>query len=182
MPVPVRDLEREPEALHALAHPLRLKLLDLLKVKGSSTASELARLAGESSGATSYHLRQLARHGFVVEDEGRGTRRERWWKADPSQLRVETSGDPTATSLVSQVLGRVVAVAEAYAAADDDSDWNEASFGRLATIRLTPAELAGFRERVFAAVDELQETQTDGGDSAPVTLMLFGVPRLEDDS
>ena len=68
-------------ALRALAHPLRSQLLGRLRLDGPATASQLGRLYGESSGATSYHLRQLAAYGFVEEVEGQGTARERWWRA-----------------------------------------------------------------------------------------------------
>lgn len=72
---------RDPQALRALAHPLRLTLLGLLRLEGPSTATRLGRRAGESSGAASYHLRELARYGFVSEVRDRGTARERWWQA-----------------------------------------------------------------------------------------------------
>ena len=68
-------------ALHALAHPLRSRLLGRLRLYGPATASQLGRAVGESSGSTSYHLRQLAAYGFVEEVEGQGTARERWWRA-----------------------------------------------------------------------------------------------------
>lgn len=68
-------------ALRALAHPLRNRLLGRLRVNGPATASQLGRAVGESSGSTSYHLRQLAAYGFVEEVEGHGTARERWWRA-----------------------------------------------------------------------------------------------------
>ena len=68
-------------ALRALAHPLRNRLLGLLRLHGPATASQLGRSVGESSGATSYHLRQLEAYGFVEEVEGRGSARERWWRA-----------------------------------------------------------------------------------------------------
>jgi DNA-binding transcriptional ArsR family regulator len=68
-------------ALRALAHPLRSRLLGLLRLHGPATASQLGRAVGESSGSTSYHLRQLAAYGFVEEVEGQGTARERWWRA-----------------------------------------------------------------------------------------------------
>jgi DNA-binding transcriptional ArsR family regulator len=83
-----RDLVTDAAALASLAHPLRLRLLGLLRVYGPSTATKLAQRCGESSGLTSYHLRQLAAAGFVVEagpaDVAEGERtggRERWWKA-----------------------------------------------------------------------------------------------------
>ncbi|WP_443070921.1 ArsR/SmtB family transcription factor [Streptomyces sp. NBC_01476] len=71
----------DPRSLRALAHPLRMRLMSDLQEFGPATASKLADRLGESSGATSYHLRQLAAHGFVEDDPERGTGRERWWKA-----------------------------------------------------------------------------------------------------
>ncbi|AXE78170.1 winged helix-turn-helix domain-containing protein [Streptomyces atratus] len=67
--------------LRGLAHPLRLRLLAALREYGPATASGLADRLGESSGATSYHLRQLAAYGFVEDDPERGKGRERWWRA-----------------------------------------------------------------------------------------------------
>lgn len=76
------------DSLKGLAHPLRVQLLDTLSVHGAATASGLAERLGESSGATSYHLRQLAKHGFVREVEGRGTGRERWWERMPGAIQL----------------------------------------------------------------------------------------------
>lgn len=67
--------------LRGLAHPLRIRLLNALREFGPATASGLAERLGESSGATSYHLRQLASYGFVEDAPERGKGRERWWKA-----------------------------------------------------------------------------------------------------
>ena len=77
-------------ALRALAHPLRMSLLAALRSDGPSTASRLADRLGESSGATSYHLRQLAGFGFVEEVPGEGSARERWWRALHRSTRWET--------------------------------------------------------------------------------------------
>ena len=74
-------------ALKALAHPLRTRLWDAL-MSGPATASQLGELLGESSGATSYHLRQLARHGFIEEVPDRGTTRERFWRATERETRI----------------------------------------------------------------------------------------------
>lgn len=68
-------------ALKALTHPTRLRMLGMLRVDGPATATTLATRLGLNTGATSYHLRQLADHGFVVEDTERGNARDRWWKA-----------------------------------------------------------------------------------------------------
>lgn len=78
-----------PRSLRGLAHPLRVRILRVLREQGPSTATRLAGHLGESSGATSYHLRQLAGYGFVEEEPRRGPGRERWWRvvASPSSLR-----------------------------------------------------------------------------------------------
>ncbi|MGH8876095.1 MAG: helix-turn-helix domain-containing protein, partial [Stackebrandtia sp.] len=67
--------------LRGIAHPVRVRIIGLLRTDGPATATGLARLLGLNTGATSYHLRQLADNGFIVEDAERGTGRERWWKA-----------------------------------------------------------------------------------------------------
>jgi DNA-binding transcriptional ArsR family regulator len=67
--------------LRALSHPTRLKMLMLLRLEGPATATQLAGQLRLNTGATSYHLRQLAQHGFIVEDAERGDGRDRWWKA-----------------------------------------------------------------------------------------------------
>lgn len=67
--------------LRGIAHPLRIKILGMLRADGPSTSTTIALRLGTNTGATSYHLRQLAAYGFVVEDTGTGSRRERWWRA-----------------------------------------------------------------------------------------------------
>ena len=75
----------DPRRLRGLAHPLRMRLRTELIEHGPATASQLAARTGESSGATSYHLRQLAAYGFVVEDLERGHGRERYWQVAEHQ-------------------------------------------------------------------------------------------------
>lgn len=71
----VEDLD----TLKAVSHPLRMALLGRLRSGGPATASELGRALGESSGSTSYHLRQLERYGFIGEAEDQPSGRERRW-------------------------------------------------------------------------------------------------------
>jgi DNA-binding transcriptional ArsR family regulator len=73
--------------LRALSHPTRLKMLMLLRLEGPATATGLAERLGLNTGATSYHLRQLAEHGFIEEDHERGDARDRWWKAAHQSTR-----------------------------------------------------------------------------------------------
>src|SRR3954470_9116968 len=84
-----------PDGLRALSHPGRLRMLGLLRAEGPATATTLAARLGLNSGATSYHLRQLEKHGFVVEDEERGNGRDRWWRAAHSTTRTDFPVDTT---------------------------------------------------------------------------------------
>src|SRR5881275_404805 len=86
--LPVRPMDAA--HLRALAHPLRLQLLQILGAEGPATASLLARRLGESSGATSYHLRALHRAGMVEEAEQRNAR-ERWWQRSPDRWAIPNS-------------------------------------------------------------------------------------------
>lgn len=62
--------------MRALAHPVRLALIELLTVEGPQTATEAAEHVSESPSNCSFHLRQLAKYGFVEEaGDGRGRRR-----------------------------------------------------------------------------------------------------------
>ncbi len=85
-----------PPQLRALAHPLRLQLLQVLSAEGPATASQLGRRLGESSGATSYHLRALHRAGMVEDAEQRNGR-ERWWQPVPERLMIPNSVPPQAS-------------------------------------------------------------------------------------
>lgn len=100
----MRRLDRG--ALLGLAHPLRVQLYDALSSQGPATASDLTRRLGESSGSTSYHLRQLERHGFVETDPDRGNRRERWWRATREfiQTRSRDYADDPATAQAHRLL------------------------------------------------------------------------------
>ncbi|GAA2240768.1 transcriptional regulator [Streptomyces ruber] len=86
---PVRTLDAR--SLRGLAHPLRMRLLYTLRLNGPATASQLAAKLGESSGATSYHLRQLAAHGFVEDAPEHGKGRERWWQAVAQGVQLDNA-------------------------------------------------------------------------------------------
>src|SRR3954463_14623486 len=70
----------DPKAIRALAHPLRLDLLQVLGSGGPATAAQCGRHLGVSQASCSFHLRQLAKYGFVEEAAGGQDRRERVWQ------------------------------------------------------------------------------------------------------
>ncbi|MEX5718867.1 helix-turn-helix domain-containing protein [Geodermatophilus maliterrae] len=107
-PTPAVDVHdvHDARTLRALAHPLRATLLGLLRAEGPSTASKLGQRLGESSGSTSYHLRQLAGFGLVEEVPGEGTGRERWWRALHRSTRWQTEevvGQPGGREVVEEL-------------------------------------------------------------------------------
>jgi DNA-binding transcriptional ArsR family regulator len=109
---PDRDLVLDPRGLKGLAHPLRVRLRAELVLHGPATASQLAARVGESSGSTSYHLRQLAVHGFVVEEPNLGHGRERYWRAVHRSTWYVSSSEPSERQVGSEY---VRAVAHTYA-------------------------------------------------------------------
>ncbi len=81
VPAPLPVLHPDATQLRALAHPLRSRLLGALRFHGPATATQLAARLGTNSGATSYHLRELAAVGLVEDDEARSTGRDRVWRS-----------------------------------------------------------------------------------------------------
>ncbi len=114
-----RSASATPAALKAFAHPLRMAMYAELQRRGSATASQLARALGESSGQTSYHLRQLERHGFIEDDPDRTGGRERWWRAvgfsmtEPSLVNDPDTAGPVRT-IVQQVIAERAAALTAW--------------------------------------------------------------------
>ena len=143
--------ELDLEALKGLTHPLRVQLFNALAVYGPDTSSGLADRLGESSGATSYHLRQLERHGFVREVEGAGTARERWWERVPGGVTVSpgaVSESPAGRAAVSSVLrqfehDRSQLLRDFIARGTEvlDDEWIDGSAIVTANLRLTPEQL-----------------------------------------
>ena len=99
------------EAIKAFAHPLRTAMYQFLTAHGSATASQLARHLGESTGQTSYHLRQLERHGLIEDDPEKADvgGRERWWRTVSFSLDPRAFDDPAARTAATVALRAVVA-------------------------------------------------------------------------
>lgn len=144
-------IEITPASLKALAHPLRIGMLGILRADGPATSSDLARQLGTNSGATSYHLRQLERHGFVVEVPDIGSTRQRFWKAthDYSILeRSQMKEDADAVALIDEVMRlgsrlREAEVVEWIGSQDDwGTEWTDASASDDYLLQLSPDELA----------------------------------------
>jgi DNA-binding transcriptional ArsR family regulator len=172
-----------PVALRALAHPVRLRLLGLLRLDGPSTATRLAERLGLNSGATSYHLRQLAHHGFVVEDAERGNSRDRWWRAahqstrtrhDAPNLEARDATDAFIQAAIvvdTEILQRAVEerqlLPEEWRPVTSHSDW---------VLDLTLERAGELKQRLAAIIDEYV-TDVPGEDTSQVMLQLHLFPR-----
>lgn len=174
-------------ALKALAHPMRVAIFDAI-AHGPATASTLAEQLGESSGATSYHLRQLARHGLVREAEGRGRGRERWWEKVPGGVTVGATPDagPAEKAAARMVVGELLGLREkalrAYVSELEsfDEDWQEASLVSTVHLDLPREVLAELGTRLTELVSEYAEQY--GSERAPapgsrsVTVQIAAFP------
>lgn len=170
----------DPAGLKALAHPVRLRMLGLLRIDGPATATALAERLGLNSGATSYHLRQLAQHGFIVDDESRGNGRERWWRAAHDSTRTEgDAGDPEAMTAY------VYAVAALYADLQQralierrflPAEWQQASTLSDWAVRLTPARAKALLETLVGVIEGEEEDLEGTEGAVPFVVQLSTYP------
>lgn len=178
-------------ALRALAHPLRNRLLGLLRLHGPSTASQLGRLVGESSGATSYHLRQLAEYGFVEEVEGRGTARERWWRArhrmtswEAADVLAKEGGAELEDELRRQQLAGHARVLNAWQSQEHELDpaWSAAADLSDYALRLRPDEAKTLARELHAVMTrwlEAHPAEQPAEGSELVSVLIDVVPLKE---
>ena len=151
-----------PHQLRALTHPVRLRMLGILRLEGPATATTLAERLRLNTGATSYHLRQLAQHGFVVDDPERGTGRERWWQAAHSSTHTESPppGDEAAADTMDAYLQVVATIyTEQLQRAMEErpllsAPWRSASTFSDWSITLTPARAKAVVEKLWAVIEE----------------------------
>ena len=153
----------DPAALRALAHPARYEILQRLSVEETVTATACAEVTGLSPSACSYHLRLLARHGFVEEDTDRSADRDGrervWrrtlisWQSDP-----DPDTDPAEVQAIDSTLVRVMLAssdAKVLAFVDQaagDRPWRDAALISSSTIAATADELAELSTAVMAVL------------------------------
>ncbi|RUM17091.1 ArsR family transcriptional regulator [Rhizobium phaseoli] len=179
----------EPTALKALAHPVRLRMLGMLRIDGPATATQLAARLGLNSGATSYHLRQLAQYGFI-EEAPHASRRDRWWRASheitsvpPSDaegeaLELDLAFNQAALSLqVSQMQQALEEYAELPA------EWRKATAADDIIIPMTAAQAEALTKRLtdvileaMRAAPSLGEETSQAPGMVPFYVMLHAFP------
>lgn len=179
------------KGLRALAHPVRVQLVGLLRKHGPSTATRLAERLGVNSGTASYHLRQLGDAGFVEEDTERGNARERWWRAvhqstwfsepelaerEPEAALAYLQSVAAAYTLRTQrALSELQTMPDRWRGTFDISDW---------PLRLTPEETVSLREELRALLTRYRPDSPETASEAPegaerVSLITQILPELD---
>ncbi|HUR05206.1 MAG TPA: helix-turn-helix domain-containing protein [Nonomuraea sp.] len=176
------------KVLAAMAHPVRRRLLDLLKLDGPGTASVLAQRTGEAVGNVSHHLRALAAAGLIEEaPELARDRRERWWRRTTEKLcwssadfAEDAAGEAIARALESLNLERQVGHVRRWAdqPQSEQERWQRGPFSTETWIQATDGELAQFAAEIIAVMDKWAERDIpdDGQERATIFTFARGVP------
>ena len=152
---------REPRQIRALAHPLRLRILAYLQLEGPATATTMGTQFGESAALLSYHLRQLAKYGYVEEAHELGrTRKERPWRARAMGERLDrTMYDspgvrPAAAALLAQFVEGATHIYLDFLDHFEEHppEWQRAAVYQGRTINVTAAELEEIARRIADVV------------------------------
>jgi len=169
-----------PEGLRALSHPMRLRMLGLLRVEGPATATTLAQRLGLNTGATSYHLRQLAQHGFIEDDPERGNARDRWWRAAhtstqtrPTDAQSQEERDSYDAFLQAVVVFYIDGLRRAVELeATLPKEWVEAGTFSDWILRLTPARAAHLKQALATVLEEFDEDDEDTPGALPFVVNI----------
>lgn len=170
-------------SLRALAHPCRLALLEALAVHGELTATEAADLVGESPANCSWHLRQLAKHGFIEEVPG-ATGRQRPWRKVGTVMEWHPSGadpaaDEAARALTRVFMQRQFALITEAMGRPQPAGWTDAVMATQAITWLTEDEIRALEDAVFALVTahrvRVADPATRPPGARPVRILALGV-------
>ena len=184
---PTETLLTDPRAMRALAHPIRLAILELLHVEGTANATECAREVGESPQACSYHLRALAKWGFIRRVESEDGRETRW---APSARSVQFSSvaddspefQAAASLLQRQVLERDNRIVNEYLTRETElsDDWRDAATFSTGFIVVTPGELRDLTRQVAELLRAYGADRADKPQGARrVDVIVRALPRVD---
>jgi DNA-binding transcriptional ArsR family regulator len=176
-----RDL-RDPKALRAMAHPVRLQVLEILGAEGPLTATELGERIDESPANTSFHLRTLAKYGFVEEAE-RGKGRNRPWREVKRGLLVreeELHGEARRAAIAMSGARRGMLFRRIERWAEErfsySKRWQSVCFESEFNTRMTADELRRVSRQIWDILEPFKRAAEDVPKGAKaVTIAAWGV-------
>lgn len=170
---PAQVVRLDAKSTRALAHPIRLKILGILRMEGPATSTTIAGRLGLNTGTTSYHLRQLAAYGFIVDDAERGVGRERWWKAAhafTSMEREAIDDDETSEAFIRSVgqiyTEKIHQAIDEYATLPEA--WRGAGTFSDVILMLTPGETRQLEADLLEVMGRYRQHDPAGPMPAPV--------------
>jgi DNA-binding transcriptional ArsR family regulator len=157
----------DPLAMRAMAHPVRLALMMALNDAGTLTATEAAERVGESPSSCSFHLRQLAKYGFVEEAPG-GKGRQRPWRAVEVGFSISDVHEDPETALAAGALARVVSerwLERARVGLERrkylPEEWRRSTGFDEMTLYVTPEEMRALNEEILEILFRYRERIED---------------------
>ena len=186
---PLRTLRlTDPRTLRAVAHPLRLSLVGLLRREGPLTATQAGEILGESDALCSFHLRQLAKYG-LVEEAGGGRGRERPWRATSHGMwfpgAAETPEMAAATELLESVIAEryfELLMTWVHEKPTEPMDWQGAALFGDTTLYVTAEELTELGTKLEELLAPLEERRFNPelrpAGSRSVTFLQLAFPYL----
>ncbi len=177
----------DPRAMRAVAHPVRIALLEVLGTEGPLTATQAGELIGESPTTCSFHLRQLAKYGFIEEVAGVAGRKRPWRLVHTGLTFSDVSEDPE-TRLAATALTRVLhefyldRLKEGLALRrDTPTEWQKATGASEFLLYVTVEELHELDERMNALVkpfvERIGNPKKRPKGAAPIEVLFFAYPR-----
>ncbi len=190
---PYGDFEvTDPQAMRALAHPVRLAALSYLQKNGPATATQLSEHVGASPSVTSWHLRHLAGFGLVTDGpppDGAGDRRQRWWQAVARGFRYEMPDTPEGSEagrlLRAEMMNQALEAAQHWLAETEptlDPEWNRAGGGSNTLLHVTMDELESLENAIEDLLAPYVKRGPEGApaDARPVRHLRMLLPEATD--
>lgn len=169
-------------AIRALAHPLRIRILDLLDERQPLTATEISEVVGESPANCSFHLRTLAKYGFV-EEAGGGTGRNRPWQRPAGSIFIDDANADPETRTAARAFHTVKREAAFRRLAEWEErkhsypgEWSQVGFTSEINTALTAAELKVVGEKLFELVIGIHKSRETPPDAERVAIYAWGFP------
>jgi hypothetical protein len=173
--------------LRALAHPVRIALIETLSIDGALTATEAGERIGESSTTCSFHLRQLAKYGFV-EEAGGGKGRSRPWRMTRIGMRFSSVNDDPEFEVAASVLGQMLGQRQLdryqswlTTRGAWPADWRESAGNSEFVFWLTPDELRTLSDELTRSLlskfrDRLTDPSARPAAAVPVEMLVLSYP------